>query len=335
MTTSESPVTFTTSAAPDRIVDIAIGYMGAKQLFAAARTGLFRALAEGERDVAQLASATGLSERMARILADAMNGLGLLEREGGRYRLAPDAAAHLTGEGELDLHPFLGFLNEISYGHWLQFDATVDTAKPGELEMDEGRWGTFMGGVMRYNALHAAMLARSFDFAPYRNLLDLGGLSPDFAIGALRANPSLSARFVFDPASTESLTEALRAAGLADRATVDPAPTDTARPNGAHDLVMVNHVIHRFTAEQNRTILANARAAARPGATLLLLDFLLDDDARQRPIDALHAGEYFVIDGTVVYPESEVTAWLEASGWRRREAIALPGSPRVLVAEAV
>ncbi len=97
---------------------------------------------------------------------------------------------------------------------------------------------------------------------------------------------------------------------------------------------MINHVIHRFTAEQNRVILANARAAARAGATLLLLDFLLDDDERQRPIDALHAGEYLVIDGTVVYPESEVTAWLTAAGWRQREVLALPGSP-VIVAEAV
>ncbi|MCW5252560.1 MULTISPECIES: methyltransferase dimerization domain-containing protein [unclassified Streptomyces] len=324
-----------TPATPERIVDIAIGYMGAKQLFAAARTGLFRALADGERDVAQLASETGLSEQMTRILADAMNGLGLLERTDGRYRLAPDAAAHLSGAGDLDLHPFLAFLNEISYGHWLQFDTTVDTTEPGELKMDEGRWKSFMAGVMRYNSLHAAMLARSFDFGPYRDLLDLGGLSPEFAIGALRANPELSARFVFDPASSESIAEALAAAGLTDRAVIDAAPTDTADPGGEHDLVMVNHVIHRFDAEQNRAILTRARAAARPGATLLLLDFLLDDDERQRPIDALHAGEYFVIDGTVVYPESEVTAWLEASGWRRREVLALPGSPRVVVAEAV
>lgn len=332
MTAPSTPVS---PGSPDRIVEIAIGYMGAKQLFAAARTGIFRALVDGERDVAELAAATGVSERMARILADAMNGLGLLERREGRYRLTPDAAAHLTGEGELDLHPFLSFLNEISYGHWLQYDTTVDTTKPGDLAMDEERWKSFMAGVMRYNALHAAMLARTFDFGPYRSLLDLGGLSPAFAIGALQANPELSARFVFDPASTEAIAEALAAAGLTERGQIDPAPTDSANPGGDHDLVMVNHVIHRFTAEQNRVILANARAAARAGATLLLLDFLLDDDERQRPIDALHAGEYLVIDGTVVYPESEVTEWLTAAGWRQREVLALPGSPRVIVAEAV
>ncbi|GAA1344212.1 methyltransferase family protein [Saccharothrix algeriensis] len=324
-----------TGPAPDRIVDIAIGYMGAKQLFAASRIGLFKALADGARTAPELASATGASEQMVRILADAMNAQGLLDRQDGRYSLAPDAAEYLAGGGGTDLAPFLTFLNEISYGHWLQFDTTVDTTKPGDLQMDDARWATFMAGVMKYNSLHAAMLARGFDFTPYRSMLDMGGLSPEFAIGALRANPELSVRFVFAPMSTQGLNDALAAAGLTDRASVEPADTETAAPGGEHDIVMLNHVIHRFDAEQNRAILANARAAAKEGATLLLLDFFLDDDERQRRIDALHAGEYFVIDGTVVYPESEVRSWLEGAGWRAREVLALPGSPRVLVADAV
>ncbi|HWG98784.1 MAG TPA: methyltransferase dimerization domain-containing protein [Pilimelia sp.] len=328
-------MTGTTGRTPDRIVDIAIGFMGAKQLFAAARVGLFRALADGERGVAEIAQGTGLSEKMARILADAMNALGLLERRDGRYRLAPDAAEYLTGAGALDLAPYLTFLNEISYGHWLQFDATVDTAKPGDLRMDEARWATFMAGVMRYNALHAVMLARAFDFGSYRSMLDLGGLSPAFAIEALAANPELSVRFVFAPESSPGIADAVAAAGVADRAVIDPAPTETADPRGDHDIVMVNHVVHRFDPDGNRTILAHARAAARPGGTLLLLDFFLDDDERQRSIDALHAGEYFVIDGTVVYPVAEVLRWLAEAGWRPRDVLALPGSPRVIVADAV
>ncbi|GAA0249637.1 hypothetical protein GCM10010492_57140 [Saccharothrix mutabilis subsp. mutabilis] len=322
-----------TGPAPDRIVDLAIGYMGAKQLFAASRVGLFRALAGGPRTVAEIAAETGVSEQLVRVLADAMNAEGLLDRAEGRYSLAPDAAEYLAGEN--DLGPFLTFLNEISYGHWLQFDTTVDTTTPGDLKMDEGRWATFMAGVMRYNALHAAMLARDFDFTPYRSMLDLGGLSPEFAVGALRANPSLTARFVFAPMATQGIEDALAAAGLTDRASIEPAETESAAPGGDHDLVMVNHVVHRFTAEQNEVILRNARAAAADGGTLLLLDFFLDDDARQRRIDALHAGEYFVIDGTVVYPEAQVRGWLEAAGWRVRDVLALPGSPRVLVADAV
>lgn len=331
--------TSTPAPVPDRIVDIATGYMGAKQLFAASRIGLFGALAGGERTAAELATSTGVSEDMARILADSMNALGLLQRQAGRYALAPDAATYLTGDRDgsdgADLGPFLAFLNQISYPHWLQFDETVDTGKPGELNLDEERGPTFMAGVMRFNTLHAQMLARAVDFTRFHSMLDLGGLSPDFAIEALRANPGLTVRFVYGPESSQSITDAVAAAGFSDRTALDPAPTETADPGGEHDIVMANHVLHRFTAEQNRSILKATRSAAGPDATLLLLDFYLDDDDRQRRIDALHAAEYCVIDGTVAYPIGEVDAWLAEAGWQRRDLLELPGSPRVIVASAV
>ncbi|SDW61554.1 O-methyltransferase [Amycolatopsis xylanica] len=324
----------TTAAGPERIVGIAIGYMAAKQLFAASRIGLFTALADGPLTAAELSEKTGKPEKITRILGDAMSSLGLLSRVDGRYELAADAAEYLGGGG-LDLAPFLTFLDTISYPHWTQFGHTADSGEPGKLEMDEARWGTFMAGVMTYNRLHAEMLAGAFDYGPHRKLLDLGGLSSAFALEAMGVNEELHTTFVFDPAFTESVTTAVAEAGLTDRATVIGAETPVARPDGEFDLVMVNHVVHRFDAQQNAEILRNARAAAAPGGRLLLLDFFLDDDADQRPIDALHAGEYLVIDGTVVYPESEVREWLTAAGWRVVDKLALPGSPRVLVAEAV
>nr|WP_316642305.1 alpha/beta hydrolase fold domain-containing protein [uncultured Roseateles sp.] len=330
MTTSQS------IASPDKIVSIAVGYMGAKQLFAASRIGLFAALNDGPLDAHELAAATGVSKRMARILGDSMASLGLLEREAGRYALTPDAAAYLVGQGSsVDLAPFLTFLNEISYGHWQQFDHTVDTTLPGQLSFENGRWDTFIGGVMAYNALHAKMLAAQVDFGRHQRLLDLGGLAPDFSIAAMQANPALQTTFLFDPDFIASVQAKVSGAGLATRSQFVGAKTDQARPEGAYDLVMVNHVIHRFSAEQNIEILRRARHAAAPGARLLLLDFFLDDDAKQRPLDALHAAEYLVIDGTVVYPEAEVRSWLLAAGWQVSDKLVLPGSPRVLVAEAI
>ncbi|MBN9178687.1 MAG: polyketide biosynthesis methyltransferase [Microbacterium sp.] len=326
----------TTTPDAGRILEIATGYMAAKQLFESSRIGLFAALADGSQDAAGIAAATGVSERMARILADAMAAKGLLVRSAGTYALAPDAAAYLTGTAaELDLAPFLTFLSEISYPHWLQFGHTVDTTEPGDLQMDDERWATFMAGVMTYNLLHGQEFGRLVDLAGATNALDFGGLSAAFAIGAMRANPGLRTTFLYAPGFEDGIADAIAEAGLADRATVEVGDTATATPQGSYDAVFANHVIHRFTAEENRGIFAHLRAAAVPGATLTVLDFFLDDDAEQRALDALHAGEYLVIDGTVVYPESEVRAWLTDAGWDVREKIALPGSPRVLVATAV
>lgn len=326
----------TTTPDATRILDLATGYMASKQLFEASRIGLFAAIGGGAGTAAEIAERTGVSERIARILADAMAAKGLLTRTDGRYALADDAAAYLTGDASaLDLAPFLTFLGEISYPHWLQFAHTVDTTEPGDLQMDDARWGTFMAGVMTYNALHAQEFGRLVDLSGATSALDFGGLSAGFALEAMKRNPGLRTTFLYAPGFEGGVAEAVEAAGVADRAVVETGDTATAQPQGAYDAVLANHVIHRFSAEENAQIFRNLRAAAVPGATLTVLDFFLDDDPEQRPLDALHAGEYLVIDGTIVYPEAQVRGWLADAGWEVREKIALPASPRVLIATAV
>ena len=324
------------TADPNPILDIAIGFMGAQQLFAANRIGLFTALVDGPKDVASLASKTGTSTRVTRMLADAMAAFGLLKRTDGVYALGASAKAYLSGNGaDLDLGPYLTFLEEISYPHWLQFGDTVRTDAPGDLGMTDERWTTFLAGVMTYNRLHADMFAASVDVSGHKRLLDLGGLAPYFAIRAMEANADLTATFAYAEGFANKIIGDIEAAGLMDRAVIEEMATPEARPEGPFDLVFLNHVIHRFNPEQNQRILENARAAVSTGAKLALLDFYLDDDAHQRPIDAMHAGEYLVIDGTVVYPQREVTEWLAAAGWKVIDTISLPGSPRVLIATAI
>lgn len=321
---------------PSTIIRTAIGYMAAKQLFAASRVGLFPALTGGPKTSAEIARATGITERNARILADAMSSLGLLDRSDGEYSLTEESAHYLGADAPLDLAPFLNFLNTISFPHWQRFfDGSVDSGEPGKLDLDEAGWGGFMNGVQTYNNLHASMLAQLFDFGPYRHMLDFGGLSPAFAMGGLHQNPDLTATFIYAPAFADGVRAQIDAAGLGDRALVKAGETESAVPEGSYDLILATHVIHRFSAEQNQGILTNLRGAAATGATLLVLDFFLDEDPHQRELDALHAGEYFVIDGTVVWPLVEVDGWLTATGWRPESLLALPGSPRVRIARAV
>lgn len=329
---SSAPV----KADPSRILEVATGFMAAQQLFAASRIGLFKAIADGATTVEAIAKATGVAPRVARILSDTMASLDLLTRANGTYGLTEAATAYLVGGGsQLDLSPYLTFLGQISYPHWLQFGQTVDTDKPGDLGMTEDRWATFIAGVMTYNRLHADMFANALDFSDRRKALDLGGLAPYFAIRAMQANPSLAVTFAYAPDFASRIADDLAAGGVAARAQVVGVPTVDAKLEGPFDLVFVNHVIHRFSVEDNKQIFRNARAAASAGAKLTVLDFYLDDDAGQRALDAIHAGEYLVIDGTVVFPESEVRGWLAQTGWRPRETVALPGSPRVILAEAI
>ncbi|MEU6998457.1 methyltransferase [Nonomuraea sp. NPDC046570] len=322
------------NSGPERIVDVAIGYMAAKQLFAAAENGLFAALADAPASAGELAERTGLPARTARILADAMSSLGLLSRTGGRYANTPATARYLTGGDDIDLRPFLAFLDGISYGHWQGFGTTARTARPAPLDLGGDRMGRFLTGVMTYNALHASMLATAYDFTVHRRVLDLGGLSGSFLAEALRSAPGLRGVFLSGGDLAGHARKTLAEAGVGDRVEVVEGDPLTGDVPAGFDLVLLEHLVHRYQPDQNLAIARRARQAADPGARLLLLDFFLDSDPAQRPIDALHAAEYLVIDGTVVYPEDEVRGWLTEAGWTPLETLTLPGSPRVIVAEA-
>ncbi|WP_166346504.1 methyltransferase family protein [Phytoactinopolyspora limicola] len=318
----------------EQLVTIATGYMAAKQLVAAQKSGLFQALAAGPRTAAQLAEELGLQERVVRILADSMNAVGLLERNDGSYSNGRAANTHLSGGAALDLGEFLTFLDAVSYPQWLQFETTVASGRPGVLDLDGIEPELIGAGIGAFQKLHAAMLAREFDFTPFRTMLDLGGQSPWFAIEAMSANPDLRTTFVYTEDETPSIRAAVDAAGLGRRSRFEPADTVTATPAGWYDVVLLNHCVHRFTADQNTAILARARAAAAPEATLVIVDFFLDADPRQRILDAMHAAEYLVIDGTIAYPLGDVEAWLSGTGWRPTHTAVLPGGPRAIVASA-
>ncbi|GLZ41362.1 methyltransferase dimerization domain-containing protein [Actinokineospora sp. NBRC 105648] len=326
-------MTTTPAADPSRLAAVASGFMAAKQLFAASELGLFAAIGTGSATTAQIAATTGAPERSVRILADAMVGLELLSYAEGQYTNTEATAAYLAGGEGLDLRPWLGFWDGLSYPHWLSYTESMRTAEPAPFDMGGERMEVFMGGVQTYNSLHALMLAENYDFTQHENLLDLAGLSTAFLDEAHKRNPKLRGAFV----STDMMLQMAKGgapAGFGDFVEFHEAdPLTTAVP-GHYDSVLLEHVLHRFTPEENKTILTRAREAVDVGAALLVLDFLLDASDGRR-LDAVLAGEYLVIDGTVVYPEDEVKGWLEATGWRWVETRPLPGSPRVIIAEAV
>ncbi|GAA3043281.1 acetylserotonin O-methyltransferase [Actinokineospora globicatena] len=318
---------------PTPLAAVASGFMAAKQLFAASELGVFAALGAGATTTTEVADAAGLPERSARVLLDAMVGLGLVSYVDGAYRNTDATAAYLSGGAGLDLRPWLAFWDTLSYPHWLGYTDSMRTAEPQPFDMGGERMGTFMGGVQTYNSLHAQQLAGVYDFTPHRNLLDLAGLSTAFLDEAHKRNPLLRGAFV----STDMMLQMAKAgapAGFTDFVEFHEADPLTTDVPGHYDAVLLEHVLHRFTPQENKTILTRARSVVDAGATLLVLDFLLDPSDGRR-LDPVLAGEYLVIDGTVVYPEDEVRSWLADTGWRWVETRPVPASPRVLIAEAV
>src|SRR5215470_1213146 len=174
---------------PDRIFQVANGFMAAKHLFVANEVGLFEQLTEGPATLDELAQRVGIPRRTLRILADAMVALGFVEREGERYQNGPVAASFLSGRPSTDLRPVLRVHNHFSYPRWLKLEETVRTGQPmfGELAFTVEQQRLFSEGVAAIQAAPAQALPTAYDFRRHRRVLDLGGGTGSWLVAVLRA----------------------------------------------------------------------------------------------------------------------------------------------------
>jgi hypothetical protein len=104
-------------------------------------------------------------------------------------------------------------------------------------------------------------------------------------------------------------------------------------PTG-YDAFLLANVIHVFTPEHNRDLLARVHASALPAARLLLVDFWTNPIHTQPVFAALMAGEWLMGRGEGnVYSEDEMRDMLAGTGWRPIERLPLTGPASLIVAE--
>jgi SAM-dependent methyltransferase len=338
MTTTQQPGTAHHVPTPDLIFQIAQGFMASKHLFAASELGLFEALGEGPTDLDGLAARTGLTRRTARISADAMVAIGLLERHGAAYANTPLSATFLSGATEADMRPLLKFWDRLSYPVWSDLAGALGRGRPaGEIfEIDEELVPIMSAGIEAATAGACRALPAAAGLPAASHVLDIGGGTGSWAIALAATDPALSAT-VFELAEVAAVAqERLRTTAFSDR--IDVCVGDLLNdqlPRG-YDAFLMANVVHYFNPETNQSILRRIRAAAEPGARLLLADFWTDPTHSQPLPAALMAGEFAIhVNDGDVYSVEEANAWLAGAGWRFTSHEPLAGPISLVAAEAV
>jgi SAM-dependent methyltransferase len=315
------------------IMRAASGFMAAKHLFAASEAGLFAALADGPADASTLAERTGLTPHGARISANAMVALGLLELDAaGAYRNGPETAFFLAGTTPADLRPFLRFWDRLSTRAWSDIGGALrGHAPPQRLADDEIE--IFSLGVESITAGSAHAIAAQPEIAQARRMLDVGGGTGSFLAAALDANSELTGTLAELPE-----VAAIARAKLANEPRAHVIDADAVRdelPTG-HDLILVANLVHLLSEDDNRALMRRLHKAAEPGATLMLADFWTDPTGTDPPPAALMAGEFLLWSEGAgrSYAEVEAREWLAHAGWTTTECRPLAGPQSVLIARA-
>ncbi len=315
---------------------IANAYKRSQILFVALEGNVFGNLAAGRDTAEAIAEATGWSQRGARLLLDGLVALELLAKENGRYRNLPVAEACLVPgapawQGELIRH------TRGSWEAWSNLETCVRTGTSTNRE-EIRRQGEalrhFILGMKNIASLSADQVLNAVDLGRYRHALDVAGGPGTYTIAFLKRYAGMRAALLDRPEVIEIARDEIRDAGVADRVTLIAGDCFETSWGGPYDLVFMSNIIHSFSYAQNAELVRKAFDALEPGGTLIIKDFLLEND-RSGPayglIFALHMLVHTPAGDT--YTFADAAAWTDAAGFEPGRAVPITPQTRLWIAD--
>jgi len=264
------------------LFDLAAGFVYSQILLACVQLDLFTILAEGPQTLGRLAGRLNLSERAAEQLLEAAAALGLAQHRQGGYGLGP-LGGPMVGNiaiAEMVRHhamlyadmadPLAMLRGEGGGGRLGQFWGYADGGRrPGLGAEDTAPYSALMAASQ---PLVAAEILDAYDFSVHRCLMDVGGGAGAFLQSAGERHAGLKLMLFDLPPVAELARARLGAAGMAARSQLHGGDFHAdALPRGA-DVISFVRVIHDHDDDKAQALLARARAALEPGASLILAE---------------------------------------------------------------
>ncbi|MCY0927730.1 class I SAM-dependent methyltransferase [Streptomyces sp. H27-H1] len=326
-----------TQPTSDRIMRLITGYWATGILGTAASYSLFTHLEDGATSAAHLAERAGISERGAQALLDGLVSIGLVEPAGGGYRNTAEASAFLVDGRAASLSGFA----KLKMGHMGSLSALPDVVRAGGpltdavVEVaDNPHWEQLVQAIAAQSVPVAKIAAETLRLAEAGevSILDIGGGSGICSGIWLELNPDARATQL-DWAPINSIARRLLAErGVADRVSfVDGDFHTTGFGDSAHDVVMYSNIAHQEGPDENTEIFAKARSALKPGGTLVISDYIVEDDRSGPPFALTFASEMLLKSrhGST-WRRADYHAWLTKAGFGEITFQATP-SPTTLI----
>lgn len=316
---------------PAKVIEFMTGGWVASVLGAAARNGVFDALEGNPDDAAGLSRRAGISTRGAQAMLDGMAGLGLLTISNGKYENTPEASAFLV-RGKPS---YLGdlaevFLEDFTTRHKLPeaVKTGLPTSEHTPDEADNPFWHMLVTALAPLSIPVANMAAERAGVATAGPVswLDVGGGSGVWSVVWLGLNKQATAHQLDWPKVNAIGREYVARFGLADRFnTIDGDYHTTDFGTAKYDFVIYSHIAHYEEPAENVSIFRRLRSALRPGGTLVVNDFMLDDQRKGAPYTMLFASHMLATSRTgATYCHSDFKTWLAEAGFKSIELIPTP-----------
>ncbi|MFI0739420.1 methyltransferase [Streptomyces sp. NPDC021100] len=321
----------------DRIMRLINGYWATGMVGTAAACDLFTHLENGAATPAALAERAGIAPRGAQALLDGLVALELVTVAEGRYHNTPEASAFLVAGRPVSLTGFA----RLKMGHMASLAALPDAVRAGGpvteavVEIaDNPHWEELVQALAAQTVPVAHLAAEALGLADAGKIsvLDIGGGSGVCSAVWLGLNPDARATQI-DWAPVNAIARRLLAErGVGDRVDhIDGDFHSVDFGHNDHDVVMYSNIAHQEGPEDNQAIFTRARRALRPGGTLVISDYIADDDRGGPPFALTFAGEMLLKSrhGST-WRRRDYRTWLTAAGFQDVRFLDTP-SPTTLV----
>jgi len=273
------------------MLEMILGAWISQAITAAADLGIADALAQGPLSADELSARVDANPDTLRRLLRALSGRGIFRRRGdGRYELT-SLADTLRSDTEVSLAGMARFVGSPEHReHWSHLTEAVRTGEAAipklrgkqvfEYLADEPTLAAIFNDAMTsVSSFAIAPVVAAYDFTGFGTIVDVGGGHGRLLSAILTTTPGARGVLYDLPQVVEGAPALLKQFGVEERVRVVEGSFFESVPDGG-DAYVLKNVIHDWADDDAVRILSAVRAAARVGATLLLMELVIPQHDR-------------------------------------------------------
>ena len=320
----------------------AVSYWRSCVLFAANKLEIFTTFGDRTMTAGEVAKELRLDARGTEKLLNACVSLGLMEKDGSRYRLTAASRLYLDRSSSVYLGDWVAhWADMLTKGNWQKLDEAVRSGQPvaaahASFRFDDRRdplhnWvvGMHEMGI----AGHADLLASAASLENVSSLLDVGGGPGTYSIYLCRRFPALEATIVDAPEVANVAKKLICQANLSGRVQIVNLDFRTQGLGRTFDVVLLSNVLHMCCKADALLMLRNAAAHLAQRGRLVIQEWMLNDDASGPELAALFDLHMLLNPNADVYRFSELIEMITQCGFRLVESIPTGGLYDLMIAE--
>src|SRR6266853_4994620 len=325
---------------PERLQQFGFAYAPPLIISAAVNNKVFDTLESGPKTVEQVKKETGTSARGLRAIMDALVGLELLKKDRqSRYSLTPESQAFLLSEKPGTLAGFFGSILPVMTSRWLRLTDIVRDGRPAVAVNQETEGTEFFSQLVEtiipMSYAGAQKLAEHLNVAKAKDelrVIDLAAGSGIWGIALAQKSPRVRVTAVDWAGMIPTTKRITQKFGVADRFNYIEGDLLEANFGNGYDIAILGHILHSEGEERSRKLIKKTFRAVKPGGTIAIAEWLVNDD-RTEPTHSLMFAVQMLVNTEKgdTFSFNEIKRWLEEARFKKVRKLEAPGpSPLIL-----